>query len=88
MSLGRRIKYVERTGQPIKEILVQHNPWKGQDCGRVNGHVCEPGPSKNNCKQRSVVYHNTCELCKSSGRKTLYIGEIARSLMERYNEHL
>ena len=40
MLLGRRIKYVERSGEQLRNILVQKDPWKGSDCGRVDCHVC------------------------------------------------
>ena len=34
-----------------------------------------------------MVYSNTCLLCKSSGKETKYIGETARTMLERNKEH-
>ena len=39
--MGRRIRYAEKGGGLLNSILIQTDPWKGEDCVRVDCHACE-----------------------------------------------
>ena len=40
------------------------------------------------CRSTNILYQNTCQLCKTEGRSTIYIGESGRTNHERQKEHL
>ena len=87
-QIGRKIKFIEKTGTPLGDLLVRKNPWSGRDCKRVSCLTCVPGSNKNpNCRRRNIVYANQCQSCKEDGKNVLYIGESCRSLHERLQEH-
>ena len=80
---------MEKPGVKLEAILTTTNPWKDQPCGRRDCNVCKQGVEGDpECKTRSVVYSNTCNICTQKGVKTQYIGETGRSGKERQNNHL
>ena len=83
-----KIKTVERAGRSLKESLVKSDPFKTKTCKESDCQVCKMNP-KANCKVRDVVYEMSCLGSEEDGpcRET-YIGESARSLKERINEHI
>ena len=74
----------------VKSILVRSNPWRHVECGRQKCIPCSQTDkeSASGCSTRNVVYESSCSECKLKGSKVRYIGETARSLMERAAEHI
>ena len=83
----KRVKFVERGGKSIAEILCRSNPWKEKKCGDEGCIVCRTG-AKGECKVESVVYNVECGKCEVEGRKSVYVGETGRSAWERGGDHL
>ena len=99
--LGGRIKIVERTGTPLKDLFPLTNLWEGTGCGREDCYPCKQGGEElQRCKKRNIIYESICSICNPGAKKkgplktydgskpSLYVGETARSLMERAKEHL
>ena len=85
---GDRVKVVEKSGTTLKDLLHQSNPWAGQDCGREDCMICEKGDERSgDCKRRNITYRTFCLPCAAIGKKSLYIGETARTGHERGLEH-
>ena len=65
----RRVKFVERGGETVKDLLCRNNPWEKVRCGRELCIVCplskEGGGGQ--CRQEGVVYQITCLKCKGEG---------------------
>ena len=100
--LGFRIKVVERTGTSVRNLLPNTNPWAGSHCSREDCVTCNQGTEVlPDCKKRSLVYENICLECNPGAAKpgdlkeedtnkdipSIYVGETARSVMERSKEH-
>ena len=89
-KMGNRVmpkmKLVEQGGLMLRSILTSSDPWRDQPCGHPQCTTCL-GDNPGSCKTRSVVYTNTCMLCKEIGRRTYYVGETGRSLAERNRDH-
>ena len=63
-----RVKFVERAGVKLQDMLHTSNPWQGEDCGRekcmLDQTKMETGKLKSqSCTRRSVVYETHCESC-------------------------
>ena len=63
-----RIKFVERAGVKVQDMLHTSNPWQGADCGRekclLDITKMETGKlTSQSCTRRSVVYETHCESC-------------------------
>ena len=91
--LKHRMKIVEESGTPVKQILCPSNPWAHMPCNRWECLVCNkkvPGEEKasGNCYKRNVIYSNQCLICKDLGITTHYVGDSGRSCYERTREHL
>ena len=68
--------------------LVKKNPWDNRICGRQNCRLCSPDQTRSSkCRQRSVLYKNTCLRSKSKGREVVYIGETGLSGKEICDQH-
>ena len=80
---GLKIKVVEKAGTRVKDILTKSNPFRGNNCLDDECAVCQQYGGKGQCKQREVIYQLTCKGCEER-----YIGETARSLGERVQEHV
>ena len=37
----KRLKFVERRGKSLQDILVSGNPWSDRKCGRDRCFICE-----------------------------------------------
>ena len=63
-----KIKFVERAGTKVEEMLPKSNPWQGQDCQREK---CMLDATKQktgklleqSCTRRSVIYETSCNTC-------------------------
>ena len=77
-----KIRVVERSGVSLKHVMVKSNPFARVPCRPTSCGVCTT-TDKVNCKKRDVVYEVSCNGCNAN-----YIGETARSIGERFSEHL
>ena len=65
---GYRVKYVERAGMSIGNILCKSDHWSGGHCGRSDCLLCftkdKTGKNtKQSCRKRNIVYETWCQLC-------------------------
>ena len=81
-----RLKLVEQAGVMIKSLLTKEDPWSSRPCSHPQCTTCL-GEDQGDCRVRSVLYSNTCLLCKEQGVKVQYLGETARTMIERSREH-
>ena len=81
-----RLELVEQAGLIIKTIVIDEDPCSSRPCAH---HQCTKclGDKPGDCRTRSVVYSNTCLICKSEGRDTKNLGETGRTMLERSREH-
>ena len=88
VSSGKSVRLVEESGQQLRSILCKADPWSGTSCRRPQCTTC-PGEerARGKCRDRNLVYMNTCKECKKMERTSRYIGETNRSLWERNLEH-
>ena len=96
-----RIKVVERSGTPLRLMFPLNNIGGEGVCGRNECITCmqEGEGRKPPCTRRSVLYENVCKICNPGvtdpGTKlsppltnpSIYVGETARSIMERGADH-
>ena len=70
------IKFVERAGVSIADMLVESNPWGDRKCGRDKCFICrgEKGGVRH-CMKEGVLYNITCNECKIQEKKAEYWGE-------------
>jgi hypothetical protein len=101
--LGFKTRVAEKGGTSLGSLLSNKDPWSGVACGRVMCRSCaQPEERKEPCMRRNVVYESECGVCnppgtrreadkrslaESKGYPSLYVGESARSLAERAQEH-
>ena len=87
---GWTYKIVERGGGTIASKLVRSNPWANSKCGRKMCLPCLISSKPINCTRRNLVYETFCKACgEGVGEdKYVYVGESARSVCERYGEHV
>ena len=83
------IKFVERAGVSMTDMLVESNPWGDMVCGRNGCFICrgEKGGIKH-CMKEEILYKITCEECKGQERQVEYWGETGRDGFARGGEHL
>ena len=65
---GWRIKFIERAGVKLVDMLHKADPWAGEDCQRSKCTLCytKMVTGKNleqSCSRRSVIYETHCETC-------------------------
>ena len=65
---GWRIKFVERAGVKMVDMLHKADPWQGADCKRDRCKLCDTKQKtgKNttqSCTRRSVIYETHCATC-------------------------
>ena len=97
---GYRIRMVELSGTQLQRLLPNTNPWSGHECGRVNCYTFDQGGEVlDDCKRRNILYESRCVVCNPeedakpekvgelSKKEGVYVGESARSIFERANEH-
>ena len=101
--LGFKVRVTERGGTTLGSLLSNKNLWAGNPCGRRECRTCmQEGEKKEPCTKRNVVYESECGVCNPAGSRkladreglaekrdipSLYVGETARSIMERAGEH-
>ena len=87
---GWKWKLVERGGIQIRNLLISSNLFFKEDCGRQDCFACRDSLKPLDCCRRGVLYETSCQqCCDSSGKsKARYVGESARSIYERYGEHV
>ena len=68
--VGFNAKIIEKTGQKIRNTLSNSDPWKGMECGRYECLTCsQEEEQKLDCRKRSLIYENICELCNPREEK-------------------
>ena len=74
----------------MKSLLIRSDPWSHQHCGRSKYTLCFQNKEEKgtNCSKRNIVYSSSCNMRKLGGKKSQYLGESRRSLMESNGEHL
>ena len=88
LGFPQRMRYVEKLGSKVSELLTTKNPWEGK-CGRVTCFPCRSkGDEGGRCTQQNVTYRIECIKCKENGIKAHYIGESARTAFYRGEDHL
>ena len=67
------------------------NKFGKDDCGRGECRACKSALKPFDCRRRGVLYETSCTVCldPATGKsKARYVGESARSVKERFNEHV
>ena len=91
---GYQIKYSEKSGKALSKCFPKD--FSSSKCFRPECAVCINSDSKKStlCQVKGVVYQAVCVVCdkqhklnSGSDHKGCYIGETARTLSERANEH-
>ena len=88
MTGTARMKFVEKGGTKIQDLIAKINPWKKQDCPRDDCRIwgCVEGQG-GKCKSEGVCYSLQCIICLDSGKEPLYFRESFRTNYERTCEH-
>ena len=85
----KKIKFVERGGTTIIDILGRKNPWAREGCDREDCLPCSEEKGKGgNCQQESITYRITCRECARRSVKAEYTGESSRTSYLRGKEHM
>ena len=80
----KRIKFVERRGSSIADMLVSGNPWGDQKCGRVRCFICENEKGNmSQCMKENALYKIVCKECKKKEIRSEYWGETGRNCFLR-----
>ena len=85
--IGHRLKLVEKCGVKLKNVLWKADPWGGIACDDLKCPICLEESDRPICKVANAIYTNTCKICMKEGKKTQYVGETSRTLIERSKEH-
>ena len=80
-----RVRVVERGGPTIGAILSNKVFWKGETCQCQTCRPCATKPGS--CRKSNIVYRVRCKECATQGRKTHYIWESHRTLIDRSKDH-
>ena len=91
-----RVKFVEKGGMKIKNILCKKNPFKKSKCQEKTCPMCFKSEFveitteevKVLCNTNNVCYRWTCVVCKEQDKVKVYEGESSRSARLRGAEHL
>ena len=84
-----QIKFVERAGTSVRDLLVTSNPWGDMKCGRQKCFVCKSeGAGIGKCMKENVLYSIRCNECRERERESEYWGETGRDCYSRGGEHL
>ena len=62
---------MERAGDRLERLLVQTDPFEGQDCGRQDCVLCRIPENRKSCNRRNLVYRATCTLCEDQRKADL-----------------
>ena len=86
-SEGIHFNIVEMSGRRLKSELQTSNPTATPGCTKDDCMGCREGKGKGGkCHKGNVNYEIVCQLCPEN-RKSVYIGETARNLYTRTQEH-
>ena len=87
---GWKYQVVERGGRQLRDLLTKSNLFSKEKCSRSYCMACRDMGKPFDCRRRGPVYITSCtECCDSQGKpRASYVGESARSMHERYNEHI
>ena len=85
-----RIKFMEKSGTKLKQIICKTNPWANRSCEQEKWEICKSSEQKDlgTCRYESITYQIKCIQCEKDGVKSSYLGESSRTLYERLKEHL
>ena len=91
-KLGARypVKVVERCGIKLRELIHKSNPMGGEKpCPRAKCSTCtSEGYKPGTCTVKGIVYENVCQVCKTMGRDSRYVGETHKTIYQRQREHV
>ena len=83
-----RIRFVERGGSKLIQVLGKKDPWENRHCCREECWPCQDPKSKGKCRYEGIVYTNSCDTCTQAGVHSQYTGESSRSCFQRSQEHM
>ena len=71
---GYRVKYVEKAGTSIGDLLCRSDHWAGRLCGREACLLCNTKQAtgenlRQSCTKRNVVYEIWCHTCKQADER-------------------
>ena len=53
----KRIKFIERRGRSLQDLLVSGNPWSDQKCGRTKCMICQRETGNmGECMRENALY--------------------------------
>ena len=85
----KRIRVVETLGPTLENLLCKASPWKARGCSREDCFPCQHGGGTGgDCQSEGVTYAISCLECKKNNVEVEYIGETARTIYDRGEEHL
>ena len=95
-NCNERVKFVEKGGQKIKDILGTKKPLDSAKCVQTNCPLCtdsehvqgDPEGGKIPCNSNNVGYRWQCLKCKERNKIKMYEGETGRSARIRGLEHV
>ena len=91
ISEDKRIKFVEKNGSKIIDILKKQDPF-ASNCEKHDCLACvSSDPSNNkltNCRKNNVMYEMQCLNCKNKGNKRTYTGESCKNVYIRGVQHM
>ena len=77
---SKRIRFVERGGQTLEQILGRSDPWGNRGCERMDCLQCQHGGGEGGeCQKENLLYEITCLKCKQEKVVTVYVGESSRT---------
>ena len=89
-----RIKFVEKSGTKMENILVKKDPFPVEKCSGKKLESCFVCKSAGNqklkisCRKNNFGYGLICDTCSERNIEVVYEGESSRSTRIRGNEHL
>ena len=85
----KRIKFVEKRGSSLIDLLVSGNPWGDQKCGREMCFICENEKGNmTQCMKENALYKIICRECRKIEVRSEYWGETGRNCFLRGGEHI
>ena len=70
-SRNKRIRFVERGGQTLEQVLGRNDPWGGKGCSRLDCFQCQHGGGEGGeCQGENLLYEIQCLKCKELSKVT------------------
>ena len=85
--MQHKVKFVERGGTKVKDLICKTDPWSGDDCLRAICLICEDNKQTGMCKVEGICYLLSCVSCSKEGDPVGYVGESSHTGFERGLEH-